>query len=310
MRTILAALLGWLWLCSALAEASTAVWIDTDPSLGAPWREVDDAFALVLAFASPELEIVGLSTSYGNASLPRTTAVARDLVWRFGGAQLTERAVSPGADAPNSQARKTAATTALADALRKQRLTYIALGPLTNLAHFLELHPDLAPRIDRIIFIGGRSPGERFAFGPQKTFAIHDANVFKDPAAAARVLRAGRPVLLVPVEIAPQLALNARDYRVLEQGGAAGRYLAARTRIWRWFWTGFVGETGGLAFDLLGILPAVRPTAVRSEARFVTFAPNGDLVATRTPTSGSRRVQFLTGVKPSGKVLVVERLAK
>jgi inosine-uridine nucleoside N-ribohydrolase len=44
------------------------VWIDTDPSIGAPWREVDDAFALLLAFQSPELEIVGISSTYGNAA--------------------------------------------------------------------------------------------------------------------------------------------------------------------------------------------------------------------------------------------------
>ena len=64
--------------------ATTAVWIDTDPAIGAPWREVDDAFALMLAFHSPELRIVGISTSYGNAALPRTTKVARDLVRRLG----------------------------------------------------------------------------------------------------------------------------------------------------------------------------------------------------------------------------------
>ncbi|MEP6810823.1 MAG: nucleoside hydrolase, partial [Chthoniobacterales bacterium] len=173
-------------LCCGRAEATTAVWIDTDPAIGAPWREVDDAFALLLVFHSPEVKIVGLSTTYGNAALPRTTAVARDLVQRFGQrAGLREDMVHPGARSPRDRTAKTEATEGLASALREHRLTYIALGPLTNLAAFLALHPDLADRIDRIILVGGRTPETRFAFGPNKSFRVHDANVFKDPAAVA-----------------------------------------------------------------------------------------------------------------------------
>ncbi|HEX4629961.1 MAG TPA: nucleoside hydrolase, partial [Chthoniobacterales bacterium] len=65
-----------------LTEATT-VWIDTDVSIGSPFREVDDAFALLLAIRSPNLEIAGISTSYGNASLRATTTAARDLVSKF-----------------------------------------------------------------------------------------------------------------------------------------------------------------------------------------------------------------------------------
>src|SRR4051812_41513428 len=65
----------------ALADT---VWIDTDISMGSPIREVDDGYALVLAFHSPEIQIAGLSTSYGNAPLDATTRIARDFVRRFG----------------------------------------------------------------------------------------------------------------------------------------------------------------------------------------------------------------------------------
>jgi inosine-uridine nucleoside N-ribohydrolase len=184
------------------------VWIDTDPSIGAPYREVDDAFALVLAFHSPELQIRGLSTTYGNARLKRTTQVARELVQQFGSvAGLSETDVHAGAATRRDDSR-TAASEALANALRKQRLTYLALGPLTNLAAFLKQHPELAGRIDRVVLVGGRSPGTVFAFGPNGGLQIHDANVVKDPDAVRACSRARCRSRWRPVEASSRLVLT------------------------------------------------------------------------------------------------------
>ena len=123
--------------CFAQKAMGTAVWIDSDVSIGSPIREVDDAFALVLAFHSPEIRIVGLSTTYGNAPLGHTTRVAKDIVRRFGApAGLRVAKVYSGARSASELGRRTDASNALAAALEKGRLTYIALGPLTNLATF------------------------------------------------------------------------------------------------------------------------------------------------------------------------------
>ncbi|MEP6821195.1 MAG: nucleoside hydrolase [Chthoniobacterales bacterium] len=306
--TRLAVFLGALTLTCA-ATARNAVWIDTDPAIGAPWREVDDAFALILAFHSPELRIAGISTTYGNAPLRRTTEVARDLVRHFGKcAGLTTADIHAGARSPSDAAKNSDATEALARALREERLTYIALGPLTNLADFLKLHPTLAERIERVLIVGGRSPDATFAFGPNKSFSVHDANVFKDPAAVAAVLRSSCPLVLTPVEIAPQLALTPTDFRALKRGGPAGRYLNQQTRVWSWFWRTIVGEKGGLVFDVFAILPAVRSDLLKTETRFVAFDADGDLVAYREPQPGRRRIQFAIDTRPETHSLVLERL--
>src|SRR3982074_2224952 len=94
----------------AVTHAQAKVtWIDTDPSIGSPIREVDDAFALLLAFHSPELRTAGISTTYGNASLGATTRVARDLVQRFGGsAGLTTGDVFAGAGSASDLGRQSA----------------------------------------------------------------------------------------------------------------------------------------------------------------------------------------------------------
>src|SRR5213078_1607281 len=94
---VIVALLG-----AAHPAAARTVWIDTDVSIGSPIREVDDAYALVLAFHSPEIRIAGVSTTYGNASVAATTRAATDLVSRFGGAAgLKADRVFPGARSAN-----------------------------------------------------------------------------------------------------------------------------------------------------------------------------------------------------------------
>ncbi len=191
----------------------TAVWIDTDPAIGAPWREVDDAYALALAFRSPELRIVGISSTYGNAGVARTTAVAQELVGLFGKGEVFRGAQGAG------DATATPAAAKLASTLASERLTYLALGPLTNLAALLKREPALARRIERVIFLGGEDAPNALRFGPNDRLRIHDANVFKDPAAVRAVLRSGIPMTLVPIRAAAELQLRAPDLAALRRAG-------------------------------------------------------------------------------------------
>lgn len=292
----------------ALAKGAT-IWIDTDPAIGSPFREVDDAFALILAFHCPELRIAGISTSYGNAGLNRSTSVARDLVRRFGQrAGVTESNVYSGSASPGDVRTRTTASEALARALRKEKLTYVALGPLTNLAAFLEQHPNLADRFERVIVVGGKSPGRVLAFGPTGRWRVHDANVFKDPPAARRIARSDIPLVLAPVEASSRLMLLPGDLRLLGQSGGAGQFLYRRSRVWMWFWTALVREKGGPVFDALAVIQAARPELVMSEKRFATVDESGELIAAPRAIAHSRPVRFCTGTKPGATQFILERL--
>src|SRR5450631_1526006 len=66
------------------AAPRRAVWIDTDPSVARGGHEIDDGIALLDAFASPELDIRGVSIVYGNADLPAASRIGRELVELFG----------------------------------------------------------------------------------------------------------------------------------------------------------------------------------------------------------------------------------
>jgi pyrimidine-specific ribonucleoside hydrolase len=294
----------------ARGAAAATVWIDTDVSIGSPIREVDDAYALVLALHSPEIRIAGLSTTYGNAPLGHTTRMAADIVRRFGApAALSVAKVYSGARSASELGRPTEASNALAAALEKGRLTYIALGPLTNLATFLRLHPKMASRIDQVIFLGGQAPGTSLALRPDGSFRIHDANVFKDPAATAAVLRSKLRLMAIPVATASKLLVDATDLRELEKGGEAGNYLSRRSRIWLCFWTNIVQTDGGAVFDTLAIIAATKPGLLSAERRFATMDRNGNLVVTTRQAKGARSMRYCTALAPEAKRFVMRRLA-
>ena len=75
--------------------------------------------------------------------------------------------------------KSTQASSAIAAALRQEKLTIIAQGPLTNVATVIVNHPDLVKNIDRIIMVAGKRPGDLFHLGQQWWFHFRDSR-FKD----------------------------------------------------------------------------------------------------------------------------------
>lgn len=297
--------------CPLIAAAATEVWIDTDPAIGSPIREIDDGFALICAFRSPELRIAGISTTYGNASIKTTTATAEKLVREFGKtAELRTRAVNSGADSARDLGRATKATEALASALSRKRLTYIALGPLTNLATFIRCYPALVGRIDRVIFLGGKIDGQAIVVGQNRALQIHDANVFKDPAAARIVINSKIPLTLVPITTAARLTVDANDMRHLRASGPAGNYLYATSRLWLWFWTRIARSDGGPIFDALAVIAAARPQMLQSDAREAVVDMRGELIRREIAGERLRIVRWCRGFDSEAKNFLLSRLAQ
>ncbi len=276
----------------------TDVWIDTDPSIGVPFHEADDGFALIQAFHSPELRLRGISTTYGNAGLATTTRIAREMAARFGGpAGIDDSHVHPGAASARDLGRPTTATEALRAAVDERPLTYLALAPLTNLATFLTLHPESARRIERVIFVGGRSPGTRFRAGLWNPYEFTDGNFHKDNAAAAILLAVGPPLTLVPVELALRWPLLPQELaRLGREGGPAGRYLADKARLWMRLWRLCFGVEGGIVFDCLAVLAASHPHLLENECRYAAITRDP---GTRSPDH-PRNVHLVASPEPSG----------
>ena len=222
------------------ADARIPTVIDTDPG-------IDDALALLLAWGSPELDVLALTVVAGNAPLAETARnTARLVAVRrparvpqivLGAAAPLRRALmiakpnEHGADGlgdavdwppvTGPPASPSAAETLVALArAHGERLTLIALGPLTNLALALRLDADALRRAGRVVWMGGAVdvPGNA---APDAEF-----NAFADPEAAREVFDAGLRIDLVPLDATRQTTINGPQLHTALAGRLAP--LAAR----------------------------------------------------------------------------------
>lgn len=196
--------------------------IDTDPG-------IDDALALLLAWGSPELDVLALTVVAGNAPLAGTARNAARMVAVRRPARLPQ--IVLGAAAPLRRALVTAthdehggdglgdavdwppvtsppASPSAAETLvalaraHGERLTLIALGPLTNLALALRLDADALRRTGRVVVMGGAVDV------PGNTATDAEFNIYVDPEAAREVFDAGLRVDLVPLDATRQTRID------------------------------------------------------------------------------------------------------
>ena len=226
------------------------VWIDTDPSIRPGGHEVDDGFALIQAFHSPELAIRGVSLVFGNAPLDVEIPIGREIVEQFGPPGLE---VSVGAASGAQLGETTEASTALATALRQERLTILALGPGTNVGTVLLENPELAEQIVEVVAVAGRRPGQSFVTGDSANGPHCDCNFDKDTESFQVILDAGVPLTLAPWEISSKVWLRSAELDQLEQAGAGARYLVPPARDWLALWNERYSVDGFNPFDTLAV---------------------------------------------------------
>ena len=204
----------------------TKLIIDTDPG-------VDDAMAIFYAAAHPGLELVGLTTVFGNVPVATATRNALFLAEMAGLAiPVAEGAAVPmvqplaphpefvhGVEGfgdlapvrPAGQADPRPAARFLCESVAAHpgAVTICAIGPLTNLAAALELDPDIAGNVARVVVMGGA------VACPGNVNADAEANIWNDPHAAAAVFKAGWPVTLVGLDVTAQVNCTPADFTAL-----------------------------------------------------------------------------------------------
>lgn len=230
--------------------------LDTDPG-------IDDALAILLALASPEIELAGLSVVHGNCTLAE--AVANGLaVLELGGGQ--QAPLFAGCDRPLLRPLTTAHDTHGQRGLGYARLpeaqlqpanehavdfiirtvmaapgevTLVAVGPLTNVALALRKEPRLAGALRGIVIMGGalRADGN---VTPRAEF-----NVYADPHAAQIVFSSGAPLVIMPWDITRLVRLHESEVNRLAQAGKPiGRFIADATRFYIEFHRRYFGYDG------------------------------------------------------------------
>src|SRR5215210_3797104 len=178
----------------------------------------DDAVAIMLACAAPELDLLAVTTVAGNVPLDKTTRNALRILSLIGhtGVPVAAGASSPlhrplrtaenihgesgleGPEIPNAsfEPDERGATRLIADTLREtpEPVTLIPTGPLTNIATLLREHPDLSERIAHISLMGG-------SVGLGNTTPAAEFNIYVDPEAAREVFESGLPITMSGLDV-------------------------------------------------------------------------------------------------------------
>lgn len=217
--------------------------IDTDPG-------VDDAIAILLALAAPQMEVVGLTTTGGNVpraratrnalalleaagriDIPAAQGAARPLRGRFRPSVAFHGPGGMSVRLPN--ASHTPAPETAVELLNEQLslpwkvTTVIALGPLTNLARLEMRHPGILARAQRVVIMGGAVETR----GNVTQYA--EFNFHSDPDAAARVLGLGLPIALADLGACRQVSISRTQAENLSANNPIGS-LALRV-LQGWF---------------------------------------------------------------------------
>ncbi len=244
--------------------------IDTDPG-------VDDAVAILLAFASPEVEVVALTAVAGNVGLDKTALNARrladlvteDVIVAAGCAEplsepVTEESVVHGRDGlgdlewsePRTPLDPRHATEVIYEAALEGPLTLVAIGPLTNLAVALERHPDLETLVEQVVIMGGAS------FEGNVTPAA-EFNIWVDPEAARRVFAASWPITLMPLDLTHQAYLVDEDLADMRSWSTTvGERCAGMLEPYAAFHDEWYGNRDVIMHDAMCVYELVSPGAI------------------------------------------------
>lgn len=246
--------------------------IDTDPGQ-------DDAVAILLALASPEIEVLGITCVAGNVELDLTTINALKIcelagkpeTLVFAGAEkpfdrdlVTAKHVHgktglDGVDLPIPQMEiaKAHAVDFIIDSLisaEKNEISLCALGPLTNIALAISKEPKILPKINQIVLMGGG-----FFEGGNITPAA-EFNIFVDPEAASLVLNSGVKIVMIPLDVTHKV-LATKDFiqKCSELGSKTGSAVAGLLNFFGRYDSEKYGSDGAPLHDPNVIMYLLRP---------------------------------------------------
>ncbi|MDX6480068.1 MAG: pyrimidine-specific ribonucleoside hydrolase [Gaiellaceae bacterium] len=240
---------------------STKIVIDCDPGH-------DDAMAILLALASPEVELIGITTVAGNQTLDKTShnalvtleiAGRPDIpVWSGAGAPLarTLRTAAhvhgeSGLDGPVLP--EPSATPFAGDPAEwfEPGVVLVPTGPLTNVARWIER----GVPIERIVWMGG-------AIAEGNVTPAAEFNAFVDPEAAAIVFASGIPITMIGLDVTHQALFGPAHAERLRDAGRAGRFVAELADFFLEFHRQRYRFDGAPIHDAMAVAHVIDPTLV------------------------------------------------
>ena len=292
--------------------------LDTDPG-------IDDALALLLALASPEVHLEAITTTHGNVPVELTTRNALALLELAGQSNIpvargsAHALLRPLVDAshvhghtglgyatlpePRTRPVPQHAADLLVERIQAApgELTLVAVGPLTNLALAVRRTPAIAGQVREVLIMGGalRVPGN---VTPTAEF-----NIYADPHAAQVVLHAGWPIKLVALDVTNITAVTREQVQALVVGGnSIARCIEQMAQYYFEVFGPATGNTLLRLHDPLCLAAAIRPDFLTWEPVYVEVELTGTHTFGETvayfqrPTAPPPNVQASVGVDAAG----------
>jgi len=292
----------------------------------------DDAIALLLAIASPEVEVLGVTTVHGNQTLAKTTANALRVLDLAGRSDI---AVAAGAERPLVRELTVASHVhgesgldgpALPPANRAPLgehavdfmlrtiaaspvpVTLVPTGPLTNIALLLERAG--GANVERIVLMGG-------AIAEGNMTPAAEFNIWADPEAAQAVLHAGVDTTMIGLDVTHRALTTPALQEQLRSTGATGVFVADLVDFFTVYHRETYGWDGAPIHDAVAVAEVIRPGLVTTVERNVEVELESDLCRGRTVVDRWSR----THREPNARVgidldsaaffdLLVERIAR
>jgi len=305
----------------------TPVIFDCDPGH-------DDVVALLLALASSEVELLGVTTVAGNQTLERVTRnalavlehVARaDVPVLAGAPRPLVRELTVAADVhgesgldgarlkpPTGGPLPARACDWIAQTIEQSTrpLTIVATGPLTNIALLLALYPEVESAIDRIVLMGG-------SIGEGNVTPAAEFNIWSDPEAATRVLQSDIDITMIGLDVTHRALLTPKELRELHGAGRAGRLVADMYGFYLKFHAERYGWRGAPAHDAMAMAYVIDTDLFTTQTVGVTVDIGTGLGRGRTYVDRWRVTDWPASTRVATEVdgprflrLLVERIAR
>lgn len=268
--------------------AKRPIIIDTDPG-------IDDAVALGIALFARELDVRLITTVSGNVGIEHVTNNALKLLtfWNLdvpvarGATRPLLREVKDasevhgvtgmaGYDFPEPDLKNLLATTAVEATYQtlkqsEEKITIVAIGPLTNIALLLREHPEIKEKIAEIVLMGG-------ALGRGNFGVLSEFNIAIDPEAAKIVFESGLSIAMAPLDVGLKALVYPQDSEEIRQMNQTGDMIYSLFKRYR----GGSFNTGLKMYDSCAIAYLLKPDMFTVQNVFVGIETRGEYTSGAT----------------------------
>ncbi|WP_020558985.1 nucleoside hydrolase [Thiofilum flexile] len=262
--------------------------LDTDPG-------IDDAMALFTALAHPAIDLIGVTTTFGNVAVSQATRNALTLLEMAQASHIpvAQGGASPwivptppfpdfvhGADGfgnlhlplPTTSAITQPAPAFMVEQILKHphEITIVAIGPLDNLATALQLNPEIAQLVKQVVIMGGAIEHDG------NVSPVAEANIYCDPHAAEHVMAASWPVVMVGLDVTHQVILDRALFeRIRDQNPRVGQFMYNAVQFYMRFYGSIRGIQGCYGHDISAVAYVIDPTLFQTIEGSICVATEG-----------------------------------